>query len=319
VTDDLPAPTDPVTAISALNVPRSFFGEQGAGCIPLARSTGRILLLRRSSLVDEPGTWGNAGGAHHADEAPADAARRELREETGYGGPIELVPARAFQCGSFVYSNFIGLIDEEFVPELNWEADDYRWCAYFDLPRPLHFGLRALFGDAPPWTAEFIDDLYREVAGSRCKVRASPALSRWLAGTQIVDSGGEPLVAYHGSAHTFDRFDISKAGTGRGSADEAALFFSLDPWTATHCALIGALNSAGDVPLDNGGVVYPVFLRAERPCVSPLHKYIPDVNGRASQGGAGGAVRRRDFPEHPTSRRGRNHRCVQPGSGALGV
>jgi 8-oxo-dGTP pyrophosphatase MutT (NUDIX family) len=125
-----------------------FFGEQAAGCIAMARTTGRILVVLRSAGVEQPHTWGNVGGAHHSDEQPREAAERELYEETGYHGRCETIPLMVFTKGSFRYCNFLALVDDEFVPVLGWEADDYKWVEFGDWPQPLHFGLQALFNDA---------------------------------------------------------------------------------------------------------------------------------------------------------------------------
>ena len=125
-----------------------FFGNQGAGCIPMSRKTGKIMLVLRSASVEQPHTWGGVGGAHKAEERPVDAAQRELHEETGYSGPKQMIPLFVFQSGSFRYCNFLALVEDEFVPDLGWEADDYKWVTLDDLPSPIHFGLEAVFNDA---------------------------------------------------------------------------------------------------------------------------------------------------------------------------
>lgn len=125
-----------------------FFGNQAAGCVFFAKSTGRFLLMLRSNKVLEPLTWGNCGGAHKSEEQPIKAAEREGREETGYTGSMQMVPAFVFTSGNFRYSNFFAVIQNEFVPDLGWEAIDYKWCEYGDWPEPLHFGMKALFSDA---------------------------------------------------------------------------------------------------------------------------------------------------------------------------
>jgi 8-oxo-dGTP pyrophosphatase MutT (NUDIX family) len=124
-----------------------FFGAQGAGCIAMARTTGRVMLVLRSAAVEQPFTWGNCGGAHHASERPLDAARRELTEETGYTGAVQMVPLYVFKKDSFRYCNFLALVDDEFTPCLGWEADDFTWVELGKWPDPLHFGLQALFSD----------------------------------------------------------------------------------------------------------------------------------------------------------------------------
>ena len=57
-----------------------FWGRQAAGCLFLAKNTGRILIAHRSWAVLEPGTWGGFGGAIDEGEDPAEAARREALE-----------------------------------------------------------------------------------------------------------------------------------------------------------------------------------------------------------------------------------------------
>jgi hypothetical protein len=68
-----------------------FWGRAGAGAVVLARRTGRLLLSHRSRAVEQPGTWGNFGGAVDPGQDPAASARREVAEECGYVGPLDLV------------------------------------------------------------------------------------------------------------------------------------------------------------------------------------------------------------------------------------
>lgn len=124
-----------------------FFGAQGAGCLVMAMSTGRIMLVLRSEDVLESNTWGNLGGAHHADEQPVHAAERELHEETGYSGAARMIPLYVFRSGTFIYRNFLALVPDEFTPDLGWEATQHKWCEVGDWPEPLHYGPAAVFGD----------------------------------------------------------------------------------------------------------------------------------------------------------------------------
>ncbi len=128
-----------------------FWGAAGAGCIFVARSTGRILLCLRSKDVEEPGTWGNWGGAIDPGESPEEAVAREATEETGQPGPFETIPLYVFRKGSFSYFNYLVVVDDEFTPtppsDQNWETDGHQWCEFGKWPQPLHFGLQSLFRD----------------------------------------------------------------------------------------------------------------------------------------------------------------------------
>jgi 8-oxo-dGTP pyrophosphatase MutT (NUDIX family) len=125
-----------------------FFGSNAAGCVFYAKSTQRFLIVHRSDAVEQPRTWGNCGGAFKiAEETPVEAAQREGREETGYSGHMTMIPLLVFKKPGFQYDNFLAVIEDEFVPDLGWEATDYEWCDYGDWPSPLHFGLVALFSD----------------------------------------------------------------------------------------------------------------------------------------------------------------------------
>jgi 8-oxo-dGTP pyrophosphatase MutT (NUDIX family) len=137
-----------------------FYGRQGAGCVVIAQDTGRLLVMHRSRAVEEPGTWGNCGGAVGEGVDPAKHALQELYEETGYQGEVKaLIPLYKFQKGTFRYFNFLAVVPHEFEVHRNWESQGSRWCTIGDWPTPLHFGLVALFNDADSM------DKIRRVAG----------------------------------------------------------------------------------------------------------------------------------------------------------
>ena len=126
--------------------PDEFWGVAGAGVLLVAEDTGRALVALRSPHVQEPGTWGIIGGAIDGGESPVVAVRRELREELGYGGSVDLHKAFEYRRGSFRYHNFVGVVPSEFAPSLNWETSRVRWVTVEEL-RALarkHFGLVAL-------------------------------------------------------------------------------------------------------------------------------------------------------------------------------
>lgn len=126
-----------------------YYGSRGAGCLVVARSTGRLLLPLRSGEVQEPGTYGVWGGAVDPGLTPEQAALRELRQESGLDHRGELVPLMVYapEGSSFRYHNFLVVVDEEFEPVLNEEHDLAVWASLDALPKPLHFGVEALLRD----------------------------------------------------------------------------------------------------------------------------------------------------------------------------
>jgi 8-oxo-dGTP pyrophosphatase MutT (NUDIX family) len=125
-----------------------FWGAKAAGCVFMAMDTRRLCLSHRSSQVEQPNTWGTWGGAIDAGEAPEVAAKREVREEAGYDGPMKLVPLFVFRHSSgFEYHNFLALVASEFAPEFDWETQGSSWFKFGQWPKPLHPGMITLLND----------------------------------------------------------------------------------------------------------------------------------------------------------------------------
>jgi 8-oxo-dGTP pyrophosphatase MutT (NUDIX family) len=129
-----------------------YISNIGAGVLPISLKTKRILIAFRSGYVDTPNTWSTWGGSIDIDEEnenqPNKIALREFREETGYDGEIKLIPSYIHKTlnNFFTYYNFIGLLDDEFTPQLDWENDYYRWVTFNELLEiePKHYGLNLL-------------------------------------------------------------------------------------------------------------------------------------------------------------------------------
>ncbi len=124
-----------------------YWGKEGAGCIFFAQNTKRFLLFKRSGEVLEPYTWGGVGGALDKGEDPKRAVTREAFEEARYNGPLTLHLFYVFRDKSFQYTNFVGIIPEEFQPRFNWENVDAKWVEFGKWPKPLHPGLAKAFSD----------------------------------------------------------------------------------------------------------------------------------------------------------------------------
>jgi len=128
---------------------REYWGNKAAGVLCVSAQSGRFLVMLRSDEVNEPNTWGVLSGKVDGKESFEQAATREAREETGYTGKVSLTPMYKFKDNDFTFQNFLGIVDQEFEPKLNWESEDSRWLTLQQLeklPRK-HFGLTALLKD----------------------------------------------------------------------------------------------------------------------------------------------------------------------------
>lgn len=144
-----------------------FWGKAAAGCVFLSRQTGRVGIAHRSDLpppldVEQPGTWGTIGGAINEHDDPMRATIREAEEEVGYHYKPrdQLVPWDIFQSGTFQYTTFIYVVDDEFATILNWEAQAFGWFEFGQWPQPLHFGLAATLNK--PGCLNILKELIKE-------------------------------------------------------------------------------------------------------------------------------------------------------------
>jgi 8-oxo-dGTP pyrophosphatase MutT (NUDIX family) len=130
-----------------------YWGRKGAGCLFLARSTGRICFAYRNARVAEGDCYGTFGGAIDSGEDPKAAAIREALEEVGARvRPGDMKPLMVYKDGDFRYYNYIAVVDEEFEmepddPDAAWETDYIEWVGFGQWPSPLHHGVEALLND----------------------------------------------------------------------------------------------------------------------------------------------------------------------------
>lgn len=109
--------------------------EERAVVTVIAKKGGNVLILKRSSKVSTyQGRWAGVSGGINPGEEPFDAAKREMKEETGLGiGSKEIVVR-----GDPIYARdneilwkihpFLAEIGEESMT-LDWEHDEYRWVS----------------------------------------------------------------------------------------------------------------------------------------------------------------------------------------------
>jgi hypothetical protein len=165
-----------------------YWGDAGAGVLPVAKTTGRILVNHRGQDVNEGGTYGVFGGGIFLDDTPygtveelarsnypQEQAKQELKEESGYSGPIKMVELWVYRDNkrnqqgepcNFFYWNFAGVVPHEFNLRAGsghkWEeGGDSRWVTFTELQRiqPKHFGLQALLKNGGGKLLEIVHQL----------------------------------------------------------------------------------------------------------------------------------------------------------------
>lgn len=136
---------------------QTFWAGEGGGAsgiLPVCTKTKRLCLAWRSRHVHIGNCWGTIGGAIQRGMSPSESAIEEMREETGYGGKIQILNAYVFTSGNFRYFNFLGLVDQEFgfnpPGDHSWETDHIEWMTYEKALQEIeggkaHMGLKALF------------------------------------------------------------------------------------------------------------------------------------------------------------------------------
>jgi 8-oxo-dGTP pyrophosphatase MutT (NUDIX family) len=115
-----------------------------AGVLPICTKTGRVMLIRRGFNQPQPGTWATFGGKYEKgdDLNPKDNAMREFVEESGFYGKSNK-PLDVLDSNHLRFYTFVGLFDEEFVPDLEKEEEaiDYGWFYLGEFPEDLHPGV----------------------------------------------------------------------------------------------------------------------------------------------------------------------------------
>ena len=138
------------------NPEKGFWGTEASGILPVCPSKGTVCLAWRSPKTHLGDCWGSIGGAIPEGLSAAQSAKAELKEETGYGGGVSLLPAYVFTQGTFKYYNFVGIVPQEFAftptKKHSWETERIEWVPYAEVQRdmqtnPSHYhpGMLKLF------------------------------------------------------------------------------------------------------------------------------------------------------------------------------
>ena len=102
----------------------------------VVRRGGEFLVVHRSPENDA--YWHLVSGGVEEGETFAEAAVRELQEETGLLATVEPLDA-PFEYGGILVESFVADAPPGWEPALDWEHDDYRWCALADAERLLRW------------------------------------------------------------------------------------------------------------------------------------------------------------------------------------
>lgn len=112
-------------------------GKEGAGALFYCTDSGNFLYMLRS----DDDTWCGLGGMRDNMEPLETTVRREAFEEAGLPMEAEykLIPVTTvYHPNGFKFTNYLALIDEEFLPMINDEHRSFQWTDWRNSPQPLH-------------------------------------------------------------------------------------------------------------------------------------------------------------------------------------
>jgi 8-oxo-dGTP pyrophosphatase MutT (NUDIX family) len=105
-------------------------------CKVMIRRGDEFLVLLRCAA--DGGYWHTVAGGVEDDETYAEAAVRELREETGLDAePVDL--GRTYWYDDVQVQAFLVDVAADWEPQLNEEHDDYRWCTPAEAAELFHW------------------------------------------------------------------------------------------------------------------------------------------------------------------------------------
>jgi 8-oxo-dGTP pyrophosphatase MutT (NUDIX family)/predicted GNAT family acetyltransferase len=153
-----------------------FWGKSASGLLILCLEDQTALLLKRANWVEQPGTWGNPGGAigggyyddnqddnEEDDDIFEQNAHKETIEELGsLPNNMEYLETIEYKSGSFVYKTFVYNISKEekerWTPLIDFtdgESTDAQWFSITNLPPNIHFGIKHIMNNSKHFVNEY--------------------------------------------------------------------------------------------------------------------------------------------------------------------
>lgn len=229
--------------------------------------SGAVLLMRRKAPADHAGEWATPGGKIEKGETPAQAMRREVKEETGHD-----IEARDEVGRAGGYVTYGATTRVQFAPLFNEEHDRAGWFKRDALPTPLHPGLKATLESPRKGSGPKAQD---------AETKHDPANGQFTSGS---GSGAEEKDAHldHNAMGEFSSetrnngvIEISYSHGGK------EINATVEP-IGNGRALISINNEAGDVPYVNE--LGPTALRDFLFQFSDAHPEITELGGLRTTG-----------------------------------
>lgn len=135
-----------------------------AGVLAIDKVTGHILLGKRSLDSSFPSSWAPFGGKFETkDETPKNAAKRELKEESGLSSDTEYQisksPFYIQDEPELTFYTYIGIFDGKFPVTIDKEHISFGWYPLDNLPEYLHPGFAELIENKKTELEEIIRKL----------------------------------------------------------------------------------------------------------------------------------------------------------------
>jgi len=114
------------------------------GVLIKCTETDRVLLLLRNDKGEDPNLWSMVTGGIDEGESILEGLKREVNEEMSINPNIieyKFIEKQYINKKNMDFHYFEGFTKSEFIPKLDHENLDYKWCDKDNLPTPLYPGI----------------------------------------------------------------------------------------------------------------------------------------------------------------------------------